>query len=105
MRRIGIGQGIILAFLLALLIGTGIFAISAWTSTGNVVISEQGWLAIGLGTFFSLIIGCSLVALTFYSSRHGYDDAVDEFRDSRSREQAKWMAERENKSLGPRRDP
>jgi hypothetical protein len=105
MQRIGIGQGIILAFLLALLIGTGIFAISAWTATGNVVISEQGWLALGLGTFFSLIIGCGLVALVFYSSRHGYDEAVDEFRDSRSREQAKWKAERENNSLAPRRDP
>jgi hypothetical protein len=44
MQRIGIGQGIILAFLLALLIGTGIFAISAWTATGNVVISEQAGL-------------------------------------------------------------
>jgi hypothetical protein len=104
MQRIGIGQGIILAFLLALLIGTGIFAVSAWTSTGNVAISAEGWLALGLGTFFSLIVGCSLVALVFYSSRHGYDEAVDEFKDSRSREQAKWMAERENKSFGSRRE-
>ncbi|MBU6459046.1 MAG: hypothetical protein KGQ48_16150 [Bradyrhizobium sp.] len=105
MQRIGIGQGIILAALVALLIGTGILAISDWTATSNVVISGQGWLAISLGTFFSLIVGCGLMALVFYSSRHGYDEAVDEFRDSRSREQAKWMAEREKKSLGSRREP
>lgn len=105
MQRISIGQGITLAALLGLLIGTIILAISTWTSTSNVVISEQGWLAISLGTFFSLIVGCGLMALVFYSSRHGYDEAVDEFRDSRSREQAKWMAERENKSLDSRREP
>ena len=29
-----------------------------------------------LGIIFSLVIGCGLMALMFYSSRHGYDDAV-----------------------------
>lgn len=46
MQRFGIGQGIILAALVALLIGTAVLAISTWTSTSNVVISGQGWLAI-----------------------------------------------------------
>jgi len=27
-----------------------------------------------LGIVFSLVIGCGLMALMFYSSRHGYDD-------------------------------
>ena len=74
MQRIGIGQGIILAVLAALLIGVGILAISTWTSTSGVVISEEGWIALSLGTFFSLIVGCGLITLVFYSSRHGYDD-------------------------------
>jgi hypothetical protein len=30
----------------------------------------------GLGIVFSLIVGCGLMALVFYSSRHGYDDAA-----------------------------
>jgi len=34
----------------------------------------------GLGTFFSLLIGCGLMALMFYSSRSGHDDVADPFR-------------------------
>ena len=29
-----------------------------------------------LGIVFSLVVGCGLMALVFYSSRHGYDDAA-----------------------------
>ncbi len=91
MQRIGIGQGIIIAVLVALLVGVGILAVSAWTSTSGVVISKEGWIALSLGTFFSLVVGCGLITLVFYSSRHGYDGAVNEF----SQEQAKALAERE----------
>jgi hypothetical protein len=91
MQRIGIGQAIVLAVLVALLIGTGIGAISMWNASSDVEMSTHGWIALGLGTFFSLIIGCGLMALIFYSSRYGYDDAVDDFRDNR-RERAKWTA-------------
>jgi hypothetical protein len=38
--------------------------------------SVHGWIALGLGTFFSLVIGCGLMALMFFSSRSGYDDAA-----------------------------
>ena len=82
MQRIGIGQGIIITVLVGLLIGVGFLARSAWTSSTGVI-SPEGWLALGLGTFFSLIVGCGLIALVFYSSRHGYDDAVHEFRPDR----------------------
>ena len=94
MQRIGIGQAIVLAVLAALLIGAGIGAISMWNATSGVEMSAHGWIALGLGTFFSLIIGCGLMALVFYSSRHGYDEAADEFRDDSLRERAKWMAGR-----------
>jgi hypothetical protein len=30
----------------------------------------------GLGVFFSIAVGCGLMALVFYSSCHGYDDAA-----------------------------
>ena len=100
MHRIGIGQGIIIAVLVALLIGVVILAVSTWTSTSGVVISKEGWIALSLGTFFSLIVGGGLITLVFYSSRHGYDEAVNEF----SQEQAKAMAEREKEEppLSPR---
>lgn len=35
------------------------------------------WIALGLGTVLSLLVGGGLMALVFYSSRHGYDDRVD----------------------------
>ena len=38
--------------------------------------SKHGWIALGLGTFFSLVIGCGLMALMFYSSRSGHDEAA-----------------------------
>ena len=31
------------------------------------------YVAMALGVVFSLVIGCGLMALLFYSSRHGYD--------------------------------
>jgi hypothetical protein len=65
MQRIGIGQGIIIAVLVALLVGVGILAVSAWTSTSGVVISREGWIALSLGTFFSLVVGCGLITLVF----------------------------------------
>jgi hypothetical protein len=36
-----------------------------------------------LSNFFSLLIGCGLMALMFFSSRSGHDDAADPFRDRR----------------------
>lgn len=38
--------------------------------------SKHGWIALGLGTFFSLLIGCGLMALMFYSSRSGHDEVA-----------------------------
>jgi hypothetical protein len=34
----------------------------------------SGHVAMWLGVAFSLAIGCGLMALMFYSSRHGYDE-------------------------------
>ena len=31
-------------------------------------------IAMTLGIVFSLLVGCGLMTLVFYSSRHGYDD-------------------------------
>ena len=33
-----------------------------------------GWVAIAGGVLFSLLVGGGLMALVFYSNRHGYDD-------------------------------
>jgi len=34
-----------------------------------------GWLMMGLGIFFTVVVGGGLMALIFYSSRDGYDEA------------------------------
>jgi len=80
MQRIGTGQIILLVVLAILLILTGIWAVSVWNASSGVEMGKHGWIALGLGTFFSLLIGCGLMALMFFSSRSGHDDAADPFR-------------------------
>lgn len=77
---IGLGQAILVAALLLLLIFTGIWATSVWNTSSGVSLGKHGWIALGLGTFFSLLIGCGLMALMFFSSRSGHDEAADPFR-------------------------
>jgi len=49
------------------------FMVDAWQHS-TAVMSIHGWVALGLGVFFSIVIGCGLMALMFYSSRYGYDE-------------------------------
>ena len=63
-------------FLVLPLLALGItlwWAVSAWNAV-DVEMSIHGYIAMILGIVFSLVIGCGLMALMFYSSRHGYDD-------------------------------
>jgi hypothetical protein len=60
-----------LIVLLAVALG---FAVYAWNAIEGPAIPGGGYLAMGLGIGFSLLIGCGLMALLFYSSRHGYDE-------------------------------
>lgn len=83
MQRIGTGQIIILVVLTILLVLTAAWGISVWNASSGVEIGKHGWIALGLGTFFSLLIGCGLMALMFFSSRSGRDDAADPFRSNR----------------------
>ena len=53
------------------------FAIYAWTGIEGPPIPTEGYVAMTLGVLFSLIVGITLMALLFYSSRHGYDQPPD----------------------------
>jgi hypothetical protein len=77
--RLSVGQVVLLAALLGILLLTVIWAAFVW-NTGENVMDKHGWIALGLGTFFSLLIGCGLMALMFFSSRSGHDEAADPFR-------------------------
>ena len=80
MKRLSVGQVTLLTALIIILILTAVWAVSVWNATGEAVMDTHGWIALGLGSFFSLVIGCGLMALMFFSSRYGYDDAADAFR-------------------------
>lgn len=66
---------IILPLIALLAVALG-FAVYAWTSLESAAIPTSGYVALGLGVLFSLVVGCGLMGLLFYSSRHGYDDRV-----------------------------
>ena len=72
--------GVVLFALLALAIT---FMITTWQQS-QARMSIHGWIALGLGVFFSVVVGCGLMALMFYSSRRGYDERASEL--SRRRE-------------------
>ena len=67
---------LVLIPLLALLAASVWFAVHAWTRIEGPPLPTEGIIAMGLGIFFSLVVGCGLMALVFYSSRHGYDEAA-----------------------------
>jgi hypothetical protein len=43
----------------------------------DVQISNNGMIAIFVGSFFTILLGAGLMTLTFFSSRNGFDDQVD----------------------------
>ena len=66
----------ILISLVALLLVT-FFAINLWFQMSDVQISNNGMIAIFVGSFFTILLGAGLMTLTFFSSRNGFDDQVD----------------------------
>jgi hypothetical protein len=70
------GMTLIIGALLALLVASIYYAWRVWTAFRPADL--PGWIygTIGGGVLFSLAIGCGLMALMFYSSRAGYDDAA-----------------------------
>ena len=76
----GKGKIAILVMLTGILIVTGVWMILILNQTSSVEVGIHGWIALGLGTFFSIVIGCGLMTLMFISSRNGHDEAVHSFR-------------------------
>lgn len=70
------GTVLLLVVLLALLVASIVFASSVWTSE-QAELPPFIWAALAGGVFFSLVVGCGLMALIFYSSRAGYDEAPE----------------------------
>jgi len=68
----------VLAILLAMLSATILIGYDIWETTTDVPISENGYIAMGIAAALSLLVGCGLMALLFYSSHHGHDEPQHE---------------------------
>ena len=68
---------LIIVALFALLGASLWYLFDAWTALDFA--SMPGWMLAAMigGVFFSLLIGCGLMALMFYSSRQGYDERAN----------------------------
>ncbi len=60
--------------LLALLGAALWYAVGIWIAVDTEPMPPELYVALVLGVLFSLVVGCGLMALMFYSSRRGYDD-------------------------------
>jgi len=69
-----LGKIVLVLTLIAILAASGWYAASAWVSVSGPSMPTTGYIAMTLGAVFSLIVGCGLMALLFYSNRHGYDE-------------------------------
>ena len=65
---------VLVAILLPLLAGTTAVSVWVWRQLGDTEIGVHGYIALGLGALFTLLIGGGLMGLVFYSHRHGYDE-------------------------------
>jgi hypothetical protein len=64
-------------------------ALALWFAAQSFLVLEgpdmpvELYLAMGFGILLSIAVDCGLMALVFYSSRHGYDDAAHRPTDDR----------------------
>jgi hypothetical protein len=72
----GMRKYLIIVPLIALLALSIYFAIFSWSAIEGAPVPAEGHTAMWLGIVFSLVVGGGLMALAFYSSHQGYDDAV-----------------------------
>ncbi len=100
---------LVIILLLSILAGAVFVGHHGWVSAGNVVMPAWGWLMMGLGIFFTVVIGGGLMALIFYSSRAGFDEAPEielesEPESTATREAALPMRSSGKKEVDGRRD-
>jgi hypothetical protein len=53
------------------------YAFGIWTSVETADMPTELYALMAGGVIFSLLVGCGLMALVFYSARHGYDEQAD----------------------------
>ena len=73
-KTVTLGTIALIAPVLAILAAAIWLAARTWLAAAGSPMSTNGYVAMALGIIFSTVLGCGLMALLFYSSRHGYDD-------------------------------
>jgi O-antigen ligase len=73
---------LVILVLLVLLGVTVGWTIWGWEQTAGTAMGFHGWMAMTLGIVFTILVGCGLMGLMFYSSRHGYDEAASDLSDN-----------------------
>ncbi len=56
------------------LVGACLGSVYVWEKMGHVELGFHGWLALIAGAVGTIVLGCGLMALSFYSSRSGHDE-------------------------------
>ena len=68
------GTWVLIGAMLAILLGAVYAAYQGWTAHGPMETPVSLDIALALGIVLTLIVGCGLMALVFYSHRKGYDE-------------------------------
>jgi TRAP-type C4-dicarboxylate transport system permease small subunit len=58
---------------LGVILGAAIWFLFYGWNLSDAQIDTNGYIALGLGVFFSMVVGGGLMTLLFYSNRKGYD--------------------------------
>jgi hypothetical protein len=73
-RAQNLGTIAMVVVLIAILAAAMWYAASAWFAISGPPMPAVGYVAMTFGVVVSLVVGIGLMALLFYSSRHGYDE-------------------------------
>tara|TARA_E500000318_G_scaffold50964_1_gene47701 strand:- start:1887 stop:2126 length:240 start_codon:yes stop_codon:yes gene_type:complete len=68
---------ILLALVLLSLLAGALWGVwEVWFAVEDVEMSIHGFIALAIGSIFTLLLGGGLMFLAYYSSKHGYDERV-----------------------------
>lgn len=74
MQKPGLGTILTLLILVGFLLAAIVFMVIGWGApAGGSPMSTTGWIAMVFGIIVTLALGAGLMALMFYSNRHGRD--------------------------------
>jgi hypothetical protein len=74
MGKLGLGTILVLAVLVGLLVLAIVFMVFGWGAPeGGTPMSTGGWVAMVVGVLVTMALGAGLMALMYYSNRHGRD--------------------------------